>query len=207
MTRTIAALFIFSMAGVQCLSAASVYQFAVNTSSLGAEAANLDFQLVPGGLTSPTVTAVISDLVTDGTFTPGDIVLTGDATGMLSDTVTLNNTTLYNDAFQPIDTGNSVSFLVTFSGPGIDTPVTPGTVFAFSIFDSTGTIALLTTSPDGSIAGVTADSLGVQPFTNPATNAGSSAAAVALVTPEPESLLLTGLGMAAFAMIRLRRFV
>jgi PEP-CTERM motif len=186
------------------LSASVIYEFTVDTSSLSGQLANLDFQLNPDGSPAAAVTATISGFVTDGTYDPAAIILTDDALGALPDTLTLDNGTSYNDAFQPISLATSLRFFVTLSGAGVNNPDVNGSTFAFSIYDSAGVTPLLTDSPDGSIAGVNFSSqIGIVPYANPPAAGQTSDASVTPV-PEPATYLLVSLGLAtAFA----RRFL
>jgi hypothetical protein len=188
------ALFLFVTAAN--LPASVIYQFAVNTTSLSGQSGNLAFDLSPFSVPAPGVTAMVSGFSTNGAFNPANISLT-NVTGSLSSSLTLTNATTFNDAFQPLTFGSFIDFQVTLSGPGIDTPGSDGTVFAFSLYDGAGIHPLLSDSPDGSIAGVTADSnFGIVPFTNPPAAGIPSAAAVTAI-PEPSTYLLVSFGLAA----------
>jgi hypothetical protein len=177
-----------------------IYMFTISTSSLNGTSANLDFQLNPASAGSLAETAVISGLTTNGTYNPANIQLTGDATGTLPDTLTLKDTTAYNDAYQSITLGTSLKFTLTLSGPAIDTPSASGVVFGFSIYNAAGDTALLTTAPDGTIAGVEADSaVGVAPYNN------NSAVAAISQAPEPSTWLLAIGSLAGAALLRIKR--
>lgn len=206
------ALFSLTLLGSSALSASvSTYQFTVNTQALSGQVDNLDFQLNPGQFPgAPGVSILISNFaVNGGSYAPADIQLTGDANGLLPGSLTLNNTTGYNDAYQPATLGSSITFLATLSGPGANQPASPGTFFGFSIYDNAGVNALLTTSADGTIAGFNIDATnGLAPFTNPATTNGASAATIASV-PEPSTAvgLLLGLAMMLPAVPRFSRLL
>ncbi len=185
----------------------SSFLFTIDTTALNGQAGNLDFQLNPGDVSSPDVVLDISSFVLQGgSFTPSEIELTGDAAGSLASDLILDDNSGFNDAFQPVELGMSISFIATFSGEGVDSPASPGASFGFSIYDDAGTTPLLTTSVDGTMAGVNLDADGVVPYTNPATVGGGSDATVSVVTPEPATMaeMLLGLGLCA-AGVRLRR--
>ena len=189
------------------------YQFTINTQTVSGQADNLDFQLNPGVVPgAPGVSIVISNFaINGGAFNAGNIQFTGDASGLLSGSLTLDNGTGYNDAYQPVTLGSSITFRATLSGTGVANPASPGTFFGFSIYDNAGVNPLLTTSGDGTIAGFNIDATnGVAPFTNPATVNGASAATVAAAsTPEPSTAigLMLGLGvMLACFRKRVRTF-
>ncbi len=200
-------LLLLACVAAPALDASITYQFTVNTQALTAQSGNLDFQLDPAMSPAPYVSLLISNLlIINGTFNPTSIMFAGDASGTLPSALLLDNAGgTYNDAFQAVTLGTSLRFLATFNGPGITTPSNNGTTFAFSIYDGTGTTAELTTSADGSIAGIDADNIhGVAPFTNPATASGISAATVT-TTPEPSSWLLMFLGCSVGLFVLRRR--
>ena len=200
MKKLIPVLFIF-VSGLSSLSAASIsYRFTINTATLSGQSDNLDFQLNPGGISSPPVDLDISGFVLNGgSFTANQIALTGDASGSLAGDLLLDNNSGFNDAFQAVLLGSSVTFVATFSGAGVNNPASPGSSFGFSIYNGTGTTPLLTTSADGTIAGINLDASGVAAFTNPAAGGGGSAATVTAISaaPEPSNavMMLLGLGL------------
>jgi hypothetical protein len=196
---------LFLAAAAPHLSASLIYDFSVDTSSLNGQNDYMDFVLGSLGGSALGMTATISNFATDGFYDPNDIQFINGA-GSLLDLVTLNNTDAYNDAYQAITLGNSLSFVLTLSGPGIDNPGAANT-FGFLIYGSDQATPLLTNSFDGTIAGVEASSaVGVQPFANPNADGGPSAATVALATPEPATLLpLSAAGIAMLIACRSRR--
>lgn len=190
---------LFLVAAAANLSGSVIYKFAVNTSSISGQSANLDFQLSTDGLAAG-ITAAITGLATDGSYDPAAVILTGDATGALPDTLVLDNGTGYNDAYQSITLGNFVNFFLTLSGAGINSPATGGSTFAFSIYDNAGITPLLTSAADGSISGVVVDQEdGIAPYTN------SPGTASVTSTPEPGTYLLASLGFVAVLARRFRR--
>jgi hypothetical protein len=201
--------FIF-LSGLSSLSAASIsYRFTINTATLSGQSDNLDFQLNPGNLSSPFVALDISGfMLNGGSFTANQIALTGDASGTLASDLALDNSSGYNDAYQAVLLGTSVTFVATFTGAGVTSPASPGSSFGFSIYDSAGTTPLLTTSGDGTIAGINLDANGVAAFTNPAAVGGGSDATVTSISaaPEPSNAvaMLLGLGLCS-VVLRSRR--
>jgi PEP-CTERM motif len=196
--KTLIPVFVFiALSGVSSLNAASIsYLFEVDTTTLDGQPDNLDFQLNPGDLSSAPVTLDISGFVVNGgSFAASQIVLTPDATGSLAGDLRLDNGSGFNDAFQPVNLGTSVEFLATFSGAGVDNPASPGSSFGFSIYDNAGTTPLLTTSLDGTIAGVNLDASGVNTFTNSATPGGGSNAVVSVFSPVPEPSTWVGMSL------------
>ncbi len=207
MKKLFPAFLFLALSGVSSLNAESVsYSFTIDTSTLNGQADNVDFQLNPGDVSSPFVSLDISSFdLHGGSFTPGDLEISGDVSGTLAGDLILDDGGFPNDAFQPVELGTSISFIATFSGAGVDNPASPGAAFGFSIYDNANN-ALLTTSVDGTIAGVNLDAGGVVPYTNPATVGGGPVATVSVVTPEPATMveMMLGLGLCVVVM-RVRR--
>jgi len=126
---------LFALAALaQGAFAQSGYIVTVDTSSLNSQAGNIDLQFNPGMLTSENACVTISNFTTDGSLgTPAST--TGSVTGTLATSLTINNgasgcstpaatytSTSLNDYNQPITFGNTLSFFVTFSGPGVTNP-------------------------------------------------------------------------------------
>jgi len=112
------------------------YFVTVDTSSVNGTSGFLDFQFNPGNSSTQAATATISNF-TGGTFgapQPG-----GNVSGTLPATVTFVNSTALNELFQGFTYGSSFSFLLTLSGPAIDTPngiATAGSTFGVGLYDS-----------------------------------------------------------------------
>lgn len=128
-----------------------------------------------------------------GTLSPS-AVLTGDAAGSLPGTLTLDNGTAFNDAFQGFTYGSSVSFAVTLSGPAITNPSgTVGSAFAFSLYAGDGFTPLLTTDPNGSVAAILLNTTGttsVETFPQSSTDntpVATVAPAGGTAVPEPST--------------------
>ena len=193
-TAVLIALPMFGLFGTAPASA-DMYQVTVNTSSLAGGSGNLDFQFNPGPGTTPAATALVSNFSSDGSLIP-PAALTGDASGSLPGTLTLDNGTAFNDYFQPFTFGTTITFDVTLSG-GVDVSDTTGSSFAFSLYDAGGVTPLLTTDPSGSVLTVNLNTDGSTTLLRfPATpgeltTVGPLQAAV----PEPSTLTLALLGL------------
>src|SRR5580698_8602261 len=110
-----------------------VYNVSLNTTTINGTAGYLDMQFSsgPGALDA---TATLSQFVSDailGAATPTN------TTGSLATTVVFDNQTA-NDYLQGLTFGNSLSLLVTLTGPGVDTPpgVGSGSTFGIFLFDT-----------------------------------------------------------------------
>jgi hypothetical protein len=173
------------------------YQVNVDTSSLNGTSGYLDYQFNPGGNGAAPGSVTITNFSPVGNLNPNDPnnSVSGDVTGSLTGVpspLTLNNDTAYNDYFESFTYGNSINFDVTLSGPAVGSSGAVGSSFAFSLYDSTGTIPLLTTDPNGSVLTInvnTDGSTSVETFPQSGTN-GTPAGSAVSTTPEPSSAVL-----------------
>jgi len=90
------------------------YLVDVNTSAIAAQAGNLDFQFNPGSASAESATATVTNFQSVGGVLSQTATLTGDASGSLPGTLTLNNGTGYNDVFQ----GFTYPIAYTWEGEG-----------------------------------------------------------------------------------------
>jgi len=128
------------------------YLVDVNTNAIAGQAGNLDFQFNPGGLGSEFATTTVTSFQTSGGLLSQPATLTGDASGSLPGTLTLDNGTAYNDVFQGFTFGSKFDILLTLSGPALNSPGgSSGSSFALSLYDAAGVTPLLTTDPNGSV--------------------------------------------------------
>jgi hypothetical protein len=175
-----------------------VYHVAVDTSSISGTTGSIDFNFNPGPLTSQAASVQIENF-TSGGSTSGSPVTTGDASGTLPGTLTLDNGTPFNDFFTAFTFDSAMDFDISLFGPALSSPdgtSTSGSTFAFSLFsDAAGTQPVLTSDTVNGF-GYTIDVNldGSTTATNFLTN-GSTQGAV----PEPDSLLLAIFGVGAGA--------
>lgn len=170
------------------------FQVSADTSSLSGQSGFLDFQFNPGDSTALAATATVTNFTSVGGILAPSAILTDDATGSLPGTLTLDNGTIYNDAFQGFTFGSGVSFTVTLSGPAISNPSgTVGSAFAFSLYAADGVTSLLTTDPNGSVVTINLDPNGTaSTYTFPQsptdnTPVGNVTQAGTTVVPEPST--------------------
>jgi hypothetical protein len=184
------------------------YAVLVNTSSIAGVSGNIDFQFNPGALTTDPAFVTISMFASDGTLA-GVPVTTGDVTGTLP-AVTIRNTTAFNDYTDGFIFGNFLSFRVRFDGTALTSPspaATSGSTFAFSLFNSDFTAALLTSDTvNGALVEGDVNLDGTVTITNFGTGGTTTVTAVQDGTPvpEPSTLLLVGAGLVAVARRGLR---
>jgi len=177
------------------------YSFSVDTSSISGTAGSLDFNFNPGPFTSQLALADIQNFSTDGTLV-GSPVVTGDVSGTLPSTVTLDNGSALNDYFQAFTFGSSLNFDVRLYGPAVNSPdgvSTSGSAFAFSMFsDAAGTQPALTSdTTDGFAATLQVNLNG---STTPANFSSQTSLALSqTAVPEPGGLAVLAFVLAAFA--------
>jgi hypothetical protein len=190
------------------LAAASpiTYTVSVNTAAISGTTGFLDFDLAPGN-DSQSAFATISNFSTTGTLSGGPQV-NGAVTGTLPGTLTIGNSTQFNDYFQGFTYGTSIAFKLAFSGPALSSPdktSTSGSTFAFAMFDSTGANPLLTSDPNGNtfLVGVNLD--GSTTVTNFLTaSGGMPPATIVAAVPEPSTLALAVLDALVLTLAAIR---
>jgi hypothetical protein len=142
---------LFCVLAANAALADPIYVVTMNTSGASGTTGSLDFQFDPGPLMTQAATVQIT-FFTGGSFVGLPQTL-GGVTGELPAPITINNTSQLNDYFQSFTFGNSLSFVVSFSGPAVDSPngtSTSTSEFAFSTFsDQNGTVPVLTSDPNG----------------------------------------------------------
>jgi hypothetical protein len=171
------------------------FQVSADTSSLSDQSGFLDFQFNPGDSTALTATAMVTNFSYIGGSLAPSAILTGDATGSLPGTLTLDNGTSFNVVFQGFTFGSGVSFTVTLSGLAISNPSgTVGSDFAFSLYAADGATPLLTTDPNGSLVTIELNADGTTSaltFPQSPTNSTPAGSVVALnMVPEPSTIIL-----------------
>jgi hypothetical protein len=111
------------------------YNFNIDTTSVAGQTGYLELQFNPG-LNPGVASAAVSNFTSDAALA-GAPQLTGNVTGALPGTVTINNTTGWNDYYQTITFGSSVQFALNLTGSA-------GNSFALSFYGADGATPLLT---------------------------------------------------------------
>ncbi|MGD0960584.1 MAG: NF038129 family PEP-CTERM protein [Methylomonas sp.] len=174
----------------------------INTASLSGTTAEIAFDFIAGDgdlLNS----AVISNFVTDGSFSPGTATLSGAAAGDLTTTATLLNTAFFNEILQPITLGSDIGFSVNLT-QNLDPAATVPDSLSVFLLDGNGNNLFTTTDPTGAdallefnIDGGALGNLNVYTATadinQPVT--WSAAADVTSAVPEPAGIWLFAAGL------------
>lgn len=174
---------------IPAMASPVTYMVSVNTSPLQGITGSLDFNFDPGPLVSQAASVQILNFATNG-MVAGSPSVTGDASGALPGTLTLDNGSGFNDYFQSFTYGSTLSFNVSLYGPALSSPngtSSSGSTFAFSLFsDQAGTVPALTTDTTNGFAYLV--NVNVDGSTAVTNNIVSAA-----TVPEPASGPLAGL--------------
>jgi hypothetical protein len=113
------------------------YQVTINTSPVSGTAGFVDFQFNPANPASQAITAQILSFTSDGSLS-GAPMAVGSVAGVLPAPVTFTNNAPLNEYFQGFIYGNTISFLLLLSGPGINSPIAnnAGSTFGIGLYDS-----------------------------------------------------------------------
>ena len=196
------------------------YLVTADTSGISGTPGFLEAQLSASMvLTSPTVTATISNFSSPG-GTLGSVSYNNGVTGSFSDPpATMNNTPTNGspaDLQQNFSYGSTFSFEVTLSGSEIgntSSGASTGTIFSFFLEDQNGNYLSngppfsgggqafdIFVNPSGAGTGTLVDNYGPLNSNGPTVTITPCAA-----VPEPSSMILMGLGLGAVVVIRRSR--
>lgn len=171
--------------------------FTVDTNSVSGTSGYLDFQFNPG-YDSQAAFAELEDFTSDG-FLNGAALTSGAVSGALPGVVSIDNTTGYNDYYQPFNYGQTFSFVLDVGGPAITAPdgtSASGSTFGLGLYD-VNQYPILTTDPLGFVATATLNLDGtVTPQVFPVDDTGTPpVTSIEVETPEPGGLASIGIGL------------
>jgi hypothetical protein len=175
---------------------ADSFTITVNTTSLQGTSGYLDLQFNPGNTPFDAASATITGFTTDGTLTTL-LPIVGDVSGALPGQVVISNTQVLNEYTQGITYGSFFDVFVDLTIPTVSGTATGGSSFTLDAEDSSFNSLL------GSFPAVEIDldaTTGLPSITN-----NSDGAASVVLTPEPDSLWLMGLGIAGLVAARRRQ--
>jgi hypothetical protein len=204
-----------------CPAAGSSIQYliTVDTSSVNHNSGFVDFQFNPGDNNLQLAFATISNfnagggvLVIDPTPFPDPNTnpphftspqLTGDVSGdLLTGPLAFTNGTALNDFFQQFTYGSFFSFVLSLTGPALDTPNGSGlgSTFGMELLDQNK--AAILTDQQLFAATVQVNPNGTTTATAFLTATGDPSVVSFEVVPEPGTMLLFGFGAAGLFMLR-----
>jgi hypothetical protein len=174
---------------------------------------SLDFQLIDGsGMGDSNNTAIVTNFNFDGGSAASTPVLTGGASGNLSSGITLAESSFFNDCHEQFSSGSNLTFTVQLT-TNLQTPQPDE--FSFAILDSGGN-EIPTTGPADALLIVAINSVdpAVQTFSTdpsiPPVAGGLGIdipAAMISIIPEPSTLAIVVVGLAALLVGQPRRAV
>lgn len=182
-------------------AASITYQIEVDTSSVEATNGYLDFQFNPGNPPSDPASATLTDFTTDGILTGPLLPDLGAVTGALPGTVVIDNTDALNEHTEGFTYGSFFDVFVTLDIPTVSGTASSGSSFALSVWD-TNFLPVLTGDPlvEIDLEAIT----GTPSVINNSVN-GVAVVTAVTQTPEPGSLPVVGMGLAALVVLRFRQ--
>lgn len=178
-----------ALAGAAELPAGSSFHAQIDTSAFSG-AGWLDLQFNPGMLPAVGATVTLSHFT--GAF-GSEFYLEGGASGSLLSSITLSNSSGFNDMFQSLTLGGQFGFDVSFGGAYTSTAGTVGTTFSVGLLSADQTSYL--GNPDGVLFQVElTPMLGSAPASTSLTMLAGNVASISAV-PEPSSWLMLAAGM------------
>jgi hypothetical protein len=175
-----------------------ILQVTVDTHTAAGTTGYVDFQFNLGPLVTQSATVQIENF-TGATYVTGTQQLTGGASGgPLPSTITIMNSSSFDDAFEGVTLGSSLHFLLDFGGPAVNSPngtATSTSEFLFSMYsDANGTVPLLTSDPNGVLGTATVNLDG--------TLRTQSVSSDLTFVPEPAAFWLLGGGLSLLGALR-----
>jgi hypothetical protein len=173
------------------------YGVVLDTTTLAGTGAQVAFDFIDGG--SPANTAVISGFATNGTL--GSFATIGSVTGNLPSTITLADTSFFNEYLHNLTLGTTLSFLLSTTANGPSGASSPDS-FSFFLINPISELSLVPTSdPTGANALFKLDIDGSpQGQLSVYSVSGGQISVSVTPVPEPSVLLLMLTGLASLLL-------
>jgi hypothetical protein len=184
--------------------AGEVFLITMNTSSINGDAGSLDFSLSSGAGSDQSLTATVSDFVggsygglqsIDGTVSGGPVT-----SGLAATIGPVPDASGLNDDFEDFNYGNTLSFLVSLSGPALTAPdgnaTSPYEFDFFTYSDQAGSIPVLTSDPNAISGKIDISPEGI------VTSSAVSSDLTLTPSPEPGTVWLFACAIGAAFLVR-----
>jgi hypothetical protein len=203
-------LFLAGLAVISPLAAADViYNLTIDTSSQLANQGWIDIEFNSSSFGSQLAYADVMNFATDGALIPtGDN--TGDSSGQLPGTVSMDNGTTFDDYFEEMTFGTTITLTLDLSGPALTSPNGQGGgTFTLDFLSADQSAFVFTDDPANDVPVFTANinpDGSVTPATYSSANDGTPVVTFTTgaqqTIPEPSTVILTGFALLAFAGLR-----
>jgi hypothetical protein len=197
----------FAISGEKAWADAITYPVLVDTSAADGLSGFLDFQFAPGDASTQPAFISITNFISDGTLV-GPPQVNGGVSGALPGTLMIDNSTAFNDYFEPFTFGSSFTFNLTLEGAALQSPngtANSGSTFGLALFDGAQN-PILTTDPNGFAGLVNVELDGsTDTVVFPSDSNGGAPVVQFVATPEPATLGLSLIGILGLVWLRRRR--
>jgi hypothetical protein len=203
-------LFLAGLGVISPLATADViYNLTIDTSGQLANQGWIEFQFNSSSFGAQLADADVMNFATDGALIPTG-QNTNDSSGQLPGTVSMDNGTTFDDYFEELTFGTTITLTLDLSGPALTSPNGQGGgTFTLDFLSADQSAFLFTDDPTNDVPVFTVD-INPDGSVTPATyqSAGGGSPVVTFTTgsqqtvPEPATVVLTWFVLLAFAGLR-----